>query len=249
MADLKILISIVCFFACVSGERSDDIGALVARLEQLELKDAAKQRKIEELEIKEERLKLELNELKDKLESHSCDCDNHISSADFTDKDIISTDRTRKQKNRIVRVATEDQVAFYATHTDKAIHHLGANQALTFNNVITNVGSAFKANGMFVAPVKGTYVFHGTIMGRDVHNATDNKFSAHFDVDGISYSKFYPSEYEQSSQMIVIDLQPGQTVSIRNVHPDEGYVGNHQTTFSGFLLYLHDYVAGTIVGK
>ncbi|KAL4240922.1 hypothetical protein ACF0H5_001705 [Mactra antiquata] len=236
MASFKLLFFLGYFLATVFGERNNDIEVLVARIEQLELRDATQQRKIEELEAT----------VKD--QSKACDCEKK--AGDVTNKDITNADDRWNHINRKARMAPENEVAFYATHTQHDILHLGANQALTFDNAVTNIGNALNnISGIFVAPVAGTYVFHATVMGRSVHVDTSSRFAAHFDVDGTAYSRFWVSPYDQSSQMLVIDLRPGQSVSIRNVHIDEGYIGNHQTTFSGFLLYEHDNNTGVIVGK
>ncbi|KAL4239165.1 hypothetical protein ACF0H5_003867 [Mactra antiquata] len=223
--------------------------ANVELFKQLERRDAVQQLKIGELEAKEERLKLELTELKVQLESKSCECDKQLDNGTFMDKEDITDDDNRKHKNREVRMAPEEEIAFYATHTQHDILHLGANQVLTFDNIVTNIGNAYSHySGVFKAPVQGTYVFHATVMGRSVHDATHNKYAAHFDVDGVGYSMFWVSAYDQSSQMLIIDLKPGQSVSIRNEHIDEGFIGAHYTTFSGFLLFQHDTV-GAIIGK
>ncbi|KAL4239166.1 hypothetical protein ACF0H5_003868 [Mactra antiquata] len=298
MADLKQLLCFSCLLVSVYCDYNADVSALVARIEQLELRDAAKQRKINELEdanvelfkqldkrdatqqrkiselveaneelfkqleqrdvvqqrkigeleAKEERLSLELTELKVQLELKSCECDKLLDNGTFMDSEDI-TDNNRKHKNREVRMAPEEEIAFYATHTQHDILHLGANQVLTFDNIVTNIGNAYSNySGVFVAPVQGTYVFHATVMGRSVHDVTHNKYAAHFDVDGSIYSRLFGSAYDQSSQMLIIDLNPGQSVSIRNEHIDEGFIGTHYTTFSGFLLFQHDTV-GVVVGK
>lgn len=116
-----------------------------------------------------------------------------------------------------------------------------------FQQVLTNIGNAYNNNtGAFVAPVDGTYVFHATIMGIDT--GSDKHTSVHFDVNGTRYAELYVTAYDQSSQMLVINLKPGQTVTLRNYQPDEGFIGQHFSSFSGFLLYQH-YPSAGIVGK
>ncbi|KAL4230290.1 hypothetical protein ACF0H5_010675 [Mactra antiquata] len=60
------------------------------------------------------------------------------------------------------RGVPEVEVAFYATNQAHDVRQLQINQAIPFPLVVTNVGNA---TGPFVAPVTGTYVIHGTIMG------------------------------------------------------------------------------------
>ncbi|KAL4241048.1 hypothetical protein ACF0H5_001826 [Mactra antiquata] len=155
--------------------------------------------------------------------------------------------QTRRSTIRKYRAVPETETAFYATHTVFQNHHLGVKQVLPFELAITNVGNAYNNHSStFVAPVDGTYVFHATVMGLDTHSS--NHMRAHFDVDGTAYSVFLVTAFDQSSQMLVINLTAGQTVSIKNDHVDEGFVGTHHSTFSGFLLYEHSSV-NVIVGK
>ncbi|XP_053372917.1 C1q-related factor-like [Mercenaria mercenaria] len=151
--------------------------------------------------------------------------------------------------NQDVREAVETEVAFYATHSHHDVQHLGQNQIIVFDQAVTNIGNAYNSHhGGFVAPVAGTYVFHVTMMGRNAHAVTGNHFNAYIDVDGRTYSQLWVVPYEQSSQMFIIELSAGKTVTVKNHILDDGFVGQHMSTFSGFLLYEH-YRSPAIVGK
>ncbi|KAL4230497.1 Complement C1q-like protein 4 [Mactra antiquata] len=154
----------------------------------------------------------------------------------------------RRSSIRKVREVPEMETAFYATHVVHNNHDLGANQIIPFQQTVTNVGNAYNNNtSVFVAPVDGTYVFHATVMGIDASNVY-NHMKAHFDVDGTKYSVFYVTAYDQSSQMLVINLKAGQSVSVKNDYLGTGFIGTHNSSFSGFLLYQH-YPNNNIVGK
>ena len=144
--------------------------------------------------------------------------------------------------------AIETEVAFYATHSNHDIQHLGAHQIIAFNQTVTNIGNAYNPHhGAFVAPVDGTYVFHVTLMGT-LHDSSTHYYTAYIDVDDVGYSRFYIVPYDQSSHMFVIDLKSGSEVSVRNERVDDGIVGQHYSAFSGFLLYQHQNEPA-IVGK
>ncbi|XP_045190942.1 complement C1q-like protein 4 [Mercenaria mercenaria] len=154
----------------------------------------------------------------------------------------------KERRSSIVREAVETEVAFYATHTQHDIRHLGQGQIIAFDQTVTNIGNAYNTHhGAVVAPVDGTYVFHVTLMGT-LHNASNHYYTADIDVDDVGYSKFYIVPYEQSSHMFVIELKSGSAVSVKNGRVDDGIIGKHYSAFSGFLLYQH-FQPPAVVGK
>ncbi|XP_045194398.1 uncharacterized protein LOC123550020 [Mercenaria mercenaria] len=217
---------------------------------------------------KEESLLSEINDLKSKLSDNDFDQDVNDLRQKLPEKPIkddkkddtkpstysagiFHRDLFIKEEHRSmeVREAVETEVAFYATHSHHDVQHLGQNQIIVFDQAITNIGNKYNShNGRFVAPVAGTYVFHVTMMGRDAHAVTRNHFNAYIDVDGMTYSQLWVVPHEQSSQMFIIELSAGKTVSVKNHILDDGFVGQHMSTFSGFLLYEH-YSSPAIVGK
>ncbi|KAL4219128.1 Complement C1q-like protein 4 [Mactra antiquata] len=249
----------------VTSDIHNLIGALVTRIESLESNEAANKAeivrlvtKIEMMERdfkrKENEMSREINDLKTMVSQKGMSHGQQPMESDVTDERQpirSAARRTIKRqvaKSRQVREFPENEVAFYATHSEHDIHHLGVNQILQFQQVITNIGQAYNnSTGAFRAPVGGTYVFHATVLGIDIKTA--NHMYAHFAVDGTPYSRFWVTGGDQSSQMFVVDLKPGQTVSVRNDFADEGFVGQHFSTFSGFLLYQHMPSTGSIIGK
>jgi hypothetical protein len=87
------------------------------------------------------------------------------------------------------------------------------------------------------------------MMGKDVHAVTSKHFNAYIDVSGKPYSQLWVEPYQQSSQMFVINLTAGKIVSVKNRVHDDGFIGQHMSTFSGFLLYQNYGSTGGIIGK
>ncbi|KAL4217329.1 hypothetical protein ACF0H5_023780 [Mactra antiquata] len=258
--------------AAVEDDSWKLMNGLMERFERLEASDAAHKAKIVEMEETHAQevltLTKKMNEMEANFERKVAALEEEIkdlkNGPSETLNDVLeqpdneqkneeaesfrdATNRIKRHENSIrkYRDFPENEVAFYATHKDHDIHHLGAQQPLLFQQTITNVGNAYNNNtGAFVAPVSGTYILHATIMGIDVGSGY---YHAHFDVNGVTYSRFYVTAYDQSSQMLVIDLTAGQTVTVKNDVVDSGFVGQHYSTFSGFLLYQHS-LPGNVIG-
>ncbi|KAL4221923.1 hypothetical protein ACF0H5_017975 [Mactra antiquata] len=248
-------------YSVPTGDGADILfDALIKRIETLEASDA-------ENKIKQSESEQEISMLKQKMEKMESDFklreemllkkikkqellpldpnarNDHVDQLS-SKKNGIQKPRSAFRKDRGV---PEIETAFYATHTVWGNHHLGVNQVIPFDLTVTNVGNAFdNVTSTFKAPVDGTYVFHATVMGIDTHSTAHMR--AHFDVDGTPYSVFWVTAFDQSSQMLIINLTTGQTVSLKNDHLDEGFIGTHHSTFSGFLLYQHSFT-NVVVGK
>ncbi|KAL4229680.1 hypothetical protein ACF0H5_010068 [Mactra antiquata] len=266
------------YSSTVNGDSKDMVNRLLERIDRLESKleasDAANKAMISEMKAKHDRevtdLKFKMNEMETSFKQKAIALENEIkylkngpvephhdkteqlsNRNEDTNRLFKKSNRIRQQEN-VIRTYSdfpEQGVAFYATHTDHNIHNLGARQILLFQQTHTNIGNAYNNNtGSFVAPVDGTYVLHATIMGIDTDGVTNQHFLAHFDVNGVPYSKFYVTYHDQSSQMLVINLKAGQTVTVKNDISGVGFVGEHYSTFSGFLLY-QNFPSGNIIGK
>ena len=110
--------------------------------------------------------------------------------------------------------------------------HLGKDQGIVFDNAVTNVGNGYiPQQGIFVAPVAGTYVFCVTLMVCGPPNSW-----GHFMVNGRIIAKLFV-DHQQSSQTIVVYLKKGDDVSVQNTVSEREYMGDRYNTFSGFLLY------------
>lgn len=138
-------------------------------------------------------------------------------------------------------------MAFSARITNDS-PHLSPNQDIVFDNVITNVGSAYhNTHGAFIAPVPGLYVFTTSLLayGKTSHHAILTKNGQLLtkvdfnDADG----------FDQSSQMVIVELNSGDDVAVQNAdYTGMVYYGGYYSTFSGFLLYEYETVPPA-VGK
>ena len=136
-------------------------------------------------------------------------------------------------------------VAFHAT-LKTSVQHVGVQQMVHFDNVITNIGNAYNPHfGAFVAPVSGVYVFHTTITGYGHHVlhvsiVKNNGSVASFYIRGVE------SSFGNGSAMAVLHLNKGDDLAIRNNDADKGI--HVYSMFSGFLLH-EDHPTESIVGK
>ncbi|KAH3721010.1 hypothetical protein DPMN_063922 [Dreissena polymorpha] len=134
------------------------------------------------------------------------------------------------------RHAGTDLVAFFAT-LDHPASNLGVGQNLKFDNVITNIGSAYNPHfGGFIAPVSGVYVFMSTLLSFAGHE--DN-----FELkrNGATVCKMHVAgtgggNNDSTSGSVVLYLDKGDVIAIQNINLGEGVLGNQYSYFSGFLL-------------
>ncbi|KAL4217942.1 biological adhesion [Mactra antiquata] len=141
---------------------------------------------------------------------------------------------------------TEQGVAFYATLTNH-LTHIGVNQNIVFDKVYTNVGNAYNVySGDFRAPVSGLYVFSTTLLAYASHTT-----QYHIVKNGSQVGNLYlhgsGSPHMTDSLTIVLYLNVGDDVAIKNLYADESLNGYEYCTFSGFLLQ-RDTILTNIVG-
>ncbi|XP_052785210.1 complement C1q tumor necrosis factor-related protein 3-like [Mya arenaria] len=138
--------------------------------------------------------------------------------------------------NRMRREYMGSPVAFLATLAN-SITHAGALQPIAFDRVVTNVGGAYNVHlGSFVAPVSGIYVFSTTLLSYPGHT-THFRFVKNNQAVSHLYLKTSPGQYETVSQTVVLQLNKGDDVTIRNEDPDEALHGDNYSTFAGFLIW------------
>ncbi|XP_060578961.1 uncharacterized protein LOC132735938 [Ruditapes philippinarum] len=240
---------------------------LLKRLEHVERRNDEMERRMEmmaaDFREKEKALNdriAELEKLNEKLRNY--ENDNHVTDERFDnaldDSDNVTDEtngrdavkkqtRTIRSGSRLARSA-QSEVAFFATVTQHDVYNLGVNQNIVFDHAVTNTGNAFhNIHGIFTAPVAGTYVLCATVAGLSVSN--DQTYYAHFDVNGKYVAKFITHPYRQATQMIILKLQAGDDVSVKNTRAEYGILGAMYTSFSGFLLYQDFGSSVNIVGK
>lgn len=127
------------------------------------------------------------------------------------------------------------------------MEHLGVNQAIVFDHVITNVGNAYNSfTGDFRAPVSGTYVFSLTLMSLGAETV-----HCKMEQNGIGVANIYvytDTADATSSMTAVLELKQGEDLVIRNIQADVKIHGYGYSYFSGFLL-RQNYTNPDIIGK
>ena len=153
----------------------------------------------------------------------------------------------RRYTGHLQRRENEQNVAFFAT-LGNHLQHLGANQNIAFDKVITNIGNGYSSHaGDFRAPVAGTYVFSVTLMAYGSTTAHYRFVKNSTNVANL-YVRGAESPYASSSMTTVLELQQGEDVAIRNADTDKMLHGSYYSAFSGFLLN-QDFSNPAIVGK
>ncbi|KAK3576842.1 hypothetical protein CHS0354_002636 [Potamilus streckersoni] len=127
-------------------------------------------------------------------------------------------------------------VAFFA-QLSVSLTDLGMNQIIQFNNVVTNIGEGYYPNlGIFIAPVKGLYVFHVRVMV-----ASGMRQYLAIVKDGVWTQPLYPTALGDQhpnidSVTIVLQVNKDSAVWVR-AESGSGYLhGNKFSIFSGWLL-------------
>lgn len=113
------------------------------------------------------------------------------------------------------------------TEHNPSLHHV-----LVFDNVKTNVGSAFDGiSGMFRAPIDGVYMFTWTIFS-DRHSFIFSQIVVNTEAfTSMITDSDEVSDFHSSTGVIVVSLNLGDLVYIRT-HPTERSYGN---IFSGSI--------------
>ena len=148
---------------------------------------------------------------------------------------IISFAEKSRQRNAIV---SESPVAFMAW-IGATIHHVGVNQNIIFDQVRLNLGGGYhNQHGIFIVPQPGIYLFSSTLM--------TNNDPAHLEIHGFLVvdgqvvarilGHMNNSLVDQSSQTVIVQVNKGQEVWVRNEINDSSYWGAAYSTFSGYLL-------------
>ena len=112
---------------------------------------------------------------------------------------------------------------------------------IRFDSTYINIGDHYHTeDGIFIAPVSGTYMFHWTIA------TGGSAFSTQLMVGGtVKASNLvpYPGGQDSSSAMVIINVQKEDHVwiqiygSTEHVYGGSSSIGNYyQSTFSGILL-------------
>ncbi|KAL4240091.1 hypothetical protein ACF0H5_000885 [Mactra antiquata] len=134
------------------------------------------------------------------------------------------------------RQAPFGSVAFFAVLSHSMLH-AGENQNIVFDTVQSNIGNGYNPHqGVFIAPLDGTYVFHSSIVAYP-----NLEIWCLFVINGIPSSAIYAHRTDYhldcGAQMIIVTLNQGDDVSVQSKAANDAIYGNSwlYTTFSGFL--------------
>ena len=127
-------------------------------------------------------------------------------------------------------------LAFTAVISSIVLPDLERFDRLTFDDVLTNVGGAYdETEGTFVAPFDAVYIFTIDIMLQGgTHQYLDIMRNTVRMLD--VYLEATPTNYLSSSRTVTMQLATGDEVWIRINAGDRSIYGNHQSTFSGWLV-------------
>ncbi|KAH3853729.1 hypothetical protein DPMN_096261 [Dreissena polymorpha] len=127
-------------------------------------------------------------------------------------------------------------VSFTAVKANDQIH-IGINQNIIFEQVISNIGNGYHADhGLFVAPTSGIYLFSTSLL----HRATIGQpLHAEITHSGVPVVRIHGDDniYDSGSQTVIIQVNQGEEVWVRNIdYNDENIAGSLFSSFAGVLI-------------
>ena len=106
--------------------------------------------------------------------------------------------------------------------------------AITFNDVITNHGSAYDGSNTFTCPADGVYLFTVTLMGEDGGQNADASIMVNGDQTVRIQANTW-DQHNQASNSVMVFCPTGGDVYVRA--NSSGYIyGGAESTFSGVLI-------------
>ncbi|KAL3831364.1 hypothetical protein ACJMK2_023117 [Sinanodonta woodiana] len=233
---------------------NDVLSKLIDRMEKMETK-------MKEMEIREDSMREEIRILKNDLyeqkeetnrlkslltlvrsENYNSDDvripkeDNHM---EVDSKDVNNGNKMSKPELRI-RQAANQPVAF-STYITDYVSHLGINQVIKYNGVMTNEGNAYNAlTGIFTCPQDGLYLF--SFFANSIHG---QPVWVQLMVDDINVSDAVANsppddQDDQGGNVAILRLTTGQLVwTSTHFHSDSTLAGTRDfrhVTFSGVRL-------------
>lgn len=117
-------------------------------------------------------------------------------------------------------------------------NHVGIDQNIIFEQVFTNEGGGYHLKySVFIAPQSGVYVVSSAAL-----NLANGEFITAIVHSGNIVTRMYRhgenGQFDQSSQTIVIKLNPGDEVAVQTIEVQTtGIAGALYSSFSGYLLW------------
>uniref|UniRef100_A0A3B4F781 C1q domain-containing protein n=1 Tax=Pundamilia nyererei TaxID=303518 RepID=A0A3B4F781_9CICH len=146
----------------------------------------------------------------------------------------------RTEANQMKQQQHVTQVAFSASLLEQGEGYTGPfkiHTTLVFKHVVTNIGNAYNPyTGIFTAPVRGAYHFDWKVLGRDSTYVGAFLFRNE-EKNFLAYEE-QSSGFASASNGASLLLEVGDQVTVRlwassRIYDNE----NHQTTFSGHLIF------------
>ncbi|XP_060580550.1 complement C1q-like protein 4 [Ruditapes philippinarum] len=146
------------------------------------------------------------------------------------------------RKERFLLDGNEGPVAFTAAINARVVEHVGLNETVKFDTVITNVGNGFdNTTGVFTAPLPGIYMFSCSLL--DHMDGVHGNVKLHAEivqndkVIGRVFAHAGDNYRDQGAQTVFVRVNQGDRIFIRSVdNKDLGIGGELYSTFSGFLM-------------
>ncbi|KAH3853730.1 cerebellin-1-like [Dreissena polymorpha] len=115
--------------------------------------------------------------------------------------------------------------------------HIGINQNIIFDKVISNIGNGYHADhGLFIAPTSGIYLFSTTLLHRATIGQPLHAVITH---SGVPVARIYTGVdiFDSGSQTVIIQVNQGEEVWVRNFDiNDENIYGYLYSSFAGVLI-------------
>ncbi|XP_060082099.1 complement C1q tumor necrosis factor-related protein 5-like, partial [Ylistrum balloti] len=141
-------------------------------------------------------------------------------------------------KHSISRRQATDQIYGFTARLSQKIAHLNTQQAIVFDQVLTNVGAAYEpSTGIFVCPYSGLYEFAATI----VSNGDQKNLDAEIVKNGNRLARLHSTIYgfDQGTQVVIVQCEEGQRVWVRHFGTaDTPVLPGGYSTFAGHLIHI-----------
>ena len=113
---------------------------------------------------------------------------------------------------------------------------LGFHKTLVFDEALTNIGSAYNtSNGIFTAPVSGSYAFFLSQMAPNGHNSLLLDITKNGVVLDEVFAEGRSDSFDQGSSQVTTHLATGDQVWVRQATGNAVRAG-YWTIFTGYLL-------------
>ena len=126
------------------------------------------------------------------------------------------------------------------------VEHVGTNQHIVFNTIVTNIGGAYHAlQGLFIVPRSGLYLITSSILAD--HTTGSIGVHAAIVVNGNTVAKMFAfaepasGHRDQGAQTVFLNLTKDDEVWVKNINFKDVTVGGDKyATFSGCLIWPFD---------